>query len=159
AWAAALARALARLGWPGDGPAGSGTWQTVQASASLLEAFSRLDAVVGPLGLGEALARLRRAGAAQRLQPETPGPPVQVLGLLDTAGLEFDGVWVTGMHDGILPQPLRPCPLLPAALQREQRMPRACPDTELALARRTVARLAGAAAEVRFSYPEMREDE
>ena len=159
AWAAALTRALARLGWPGDGPADSATWQTVQAWSSLLEAFSRLDVVVGPLGLGDALARLRRSGAAQRFQPETPDLPVQVLGLLDTAGLEFDGIRVTGMHDGILPQPLRPCPLLPAALQREQRMPRACPDTELALARHTVARLAGAAAEVCFSYPEMREDE
>jgi ATP-dependent helicase/nuclease subunit B len=159
AWAAALTRALARLGWPGDAPMDSSTWQTVQAWAGLLEAFARLDAVVGTLGLGDALARLRRMGAGQRFQPETPELPVQVLGLLETAGQEFDALWVTGMHDGTLPLPLRPCPLLPAALQRERGLPRACPDTELALARLTVARLAGAAREVQFSYPEMREDE
>lgn len=159
AWAAALTRGLARLGWPGDAPLDSTTWQTVQAWASLLEAFSRLDAVTGALGIGDALGRLRRIGAGQRFQPETPDVPVQVLGLLEPAGLAFDGLWVTGMHDGALPLPLRPCPMLPAALQRELHMPRACPDTELAFARRMVARLADAAVEVRFSYPETREDE
>jgi ATP-dependent helicase/nuclease subunit B len=158
-WAAALTRGLRRLGWPGGGAVDSATWQVAEAWAGLLEAFSRLDAVIGPQSLGEALARLKRMGAQQRFQPETPELPIQVLGLLETAGLEFDGLWVTGMHDGVLPAPLRPCALLPAALQRERGMPRACPDTELALARRLVARLAGAAGEVRFSYPASREDE
>jgi ATP-dependent helicase/nuclease subunit B len=159
AWAAALTRGLRQLGWPGGETLDSATWQTAHAWAGLLESFSRLDAVVGALPVGEALARLRRLGAQQRFQPETPDLPVQVLGLLETAGLEFDGLWVTGMHDGVLPAPLRPCPLLPAALQRERGMPRACPDTELALARRVVARLAQAPPEVRFSYPQSREDE
>jgi len=158
-WAAAVTRGLARLGWPGDAPMDSPTWQTVQAWAGLLEAFSRLDAIVGAIPLGEALARLQRMAAGQRFQPETPEVPVQVMGLLESAGQAFDGLWVTGMNDGTLPLPLRPCPLLPAALQRERAMPRACPDAELALARRMVGRLATAAPEVCFSYPEMREDE
>lgn len=159
AWAGALTRGLRHLGWPGSAPLDSATWQTVHAWAGLLESFSRLDAVIGAIPLEDALARLRRIAAEQRFQPETPELPVQVLGLRETAGLEFDALWVTGMHDGALPAPLRPCALLPAALQRERQMPRACPDTELALARRIVARLAGAAPEVSFSYPQRREDE
>lgn len=159
AWAASFTRGLQRLGWPGDTGVDSATWQAAQAWASLLEAFARLDAVVGALSVSEALSRLRRMASQQRFQPETPDLPVQVLGLLETAGLEFDALWVTGMHDGVLPAPLRPCALLPAALQRERGMPRACPDIELALARRIVARLSGAAGEVRFSYPQNREDE
>ena len=159
AWSAAMTRALGRLGWPGDAPLDSEAWQTVEAWTELLAAFSRLDAVAGTLTFGDALARLRRMGSEQRFQPEMPEVPVQVLGLLETAGLDFDGLWVTGMHDGALPPPLRPCALLPATLQRELGMPRACPDTELALARRMVARLSHAAGEVRFSYPEARQDE
>ena len=159
AWSAALTRGLRRLGWPGDSPPDSPTWQALRAWAELLEAFSGLDAIVGPCTLAEAVARLRRIGAEQRFQPETPEVPVQVLGLLETAGLEFDGLWVTGLHDGALPAPLRPCALLPASLQRERGMPRACPVTELAVARRAVTRLAGAATEVRFSHPLTREDE
>lgn len=158
-WAAAMTRALARLGWPGDTPLDSEAWQTVQAWSELLEDFSRLDVVAGPLTFADALAKVRRMGVERRFQPETPEVPVQVLGLLETAGLEFDGLWVTGMHDGALPAPLRPCALLPAALQRELGMPRACPDTELALARRMVTRLSGAAREVRFSHPATRQDE
>lgn len=158
-WSAALARALARLGWPGDAPLDSAGWQAAQAWSELLEAFARVDGVSGMLTLGEALAGVRRMAAEQRFQPEMPDVPVQVIGLLETAGLEFDGLWVSGMHDGALPAPLRPCALLPPTLQRERGMPRACPDTELAHARRLVARLSGAAAEVRFSYPEKRQDE
>jgi ATP-dependent helicase/nuclease subunit B len=159
AWSAALTRGLRRLGWPGDSPPDSPTWQALQAWAELLEAFSGLDAIVGPCTLAEGVARLRRMGVERRFQPETPEVPVQVLGLLETAGLEFDGLWVTGLHDGALPAPLRPCALLPAAVQRERGMPRACPVTELAAARRAVTRLAGAATEVRFSHPLARDDE
>jgi ATP-dependent helicase/nuclease subunit B len=158
-WAAAITRGLRGLGWPGDEPMDSDTWQTVQAWAELLESLARLDVLGGPMSLGHCMAQLERMATMRRFQPETPEVPVQVLGLLETPGLAFDGLWVSGMHDGTLPASLRPCPLLPASLQRERGMPRACPDTELALARRIVERLATAAPEVRFSYPERREDE
>jgi ATP-dependent helicase/nuclease subunit B len=151
---AACTRGLTRLGWPGDDPwtarpgrpcrPGRSCWRRSRGSTPW-SARSRL---------ADALARLRRLAAEQRFQPETPEVPVQVLGLLETAGLEFDGLWVTGMHDGALPQPLRPCPLLPAALQRERQMPRACPDTELALARRARGAARRRRAGGRFSYPE-----
>jgi ATP-dependent helicase/nuclease subunit B len=159
AWAAALTRGLGHLGWPGETVLDSAGWQTVKAWTEALEGFSRLDAVVGPLGFEDALARLYRLCAGQRFQPETPELPVQALGLFETAGLEFDALWVTGMHDGVLPSPLRPSPWLPAAVQREHGLPRACPDTERVRARRLVERLAGAAEEVRFSYPMARGDE
>jgi probable DNA repair protein len=131
----------------------------VQAWAELLDTFSGLDAVTGEMSLEEAARRLRRIGAERRFQPETPPLPVQVLGLLETSGLEFDALWVSGMQDGVLPATLRPCALLPARMQRERGMPRACPDTELAIARRLVARVGSTAAEVFFSYPETRDDE
>jgi ATP-dependent helicase/nuclease subunit B len=159
AWAAAFARGLGHLGWPGEPSLDSPEWQAVQAWAESLEALSRLDAVIGAIEFNDALARLRRICAEQRFQPETPDLPVQALGLYEAAGLEFDALWVTGMHDGALPLPLRPCPFLPAALQRERGLPRACPDTELVRARRLLERLAGAAAEVHISYPMVREDE
>lgn len=158
-WAAALTRALKRLGWPGDTPADSPTWQAIQAWAELLDGFARIDPITGAVTLAEAVARLRRLAAERRFQPETPELPVQVLGVFETAGLEFDATWVSGLHDGVMPAGLRPCALLPPALQREHGMPRACPDTELAHARRTVERLSASAPEVVFSYPEARADE
>jgi ATP-dependent helicase/nuclease subunit B len=159
AWAGALTRGLQRLGWPGEDTLDSVTWQSAQAWAEALASFACLDVVTGVLSWPEALSRLRHICGARLFQPETADVPVQVLGLLEIAGLEFDGLWVVGMHDGVLPAPLRPCPMLPASLQRERAMPRACPATEYALAQRLVAQLSAAAPEVRFSYPLNREDE
>lgn len=158
-WAADFSTVLRRLGWPGDAALDSAEWQTLQAWSEALDALASLDAVAGGLTLAEALARLRRILAERRFQPESPEVPVQVLGMPETAGLEFDALWVTGLHDGVLPATLRPAALLPAALQRERGLPRACPEMERALAGRLVARLAAAAPTTRFSYPLLEGDE
>jgi probable DNA repair protein len=159
AWAADFSAALAQLGWPGETPADSAEWQAVQAWTEALDALARLDGVSPPCTLAEALLRLRRILAERRFQAESPDVPVQVLGVPETAGMRFDALWVSGLHDGVLPASMRPCPLLPAALQRERGMPRACPDTEQVFARQLVAQLNSAAAEVCFSYPSREGDE
>ena len=159
AWAADFSRALGRAGWPGEAPLDSAEWQAVQAWTEALDALAALDGIGGALSLGEALARLRRIVAERRFQPESAAVPIQVLGMPETAGLSFDALWVTGLHDGVLPAPLRPCPLLPAGLQRERGLPRACPDTEQAVARELMKRLSAAAPSVRFSFPRTEGDE
>lgn len=158
-WAADFARVLGQLGWPGETPPGSAEWQAVQAWAEALDALARLDSLGPSFTFTQALQRLRRILAERRFQPESPDVPVQVLGIPETAGMQFDAIWVTGLHDGVLPAPMRPCPLLPAALQRERGMPRACPDTERALASTLVEQLGAAAAEAWFSYPLSEGDE
>ncbi|NHA14469.1 PD-(D/E)XK nuclease family protein [Thioalkalivibrio sp. XN279] len=152
-WAAGFVRALGQLGWPGETPPGSTEWQAVQAWAEALDALASLDSLGPSFTYSEALQRLRRILAERRFQAESPDVPVQVLGIPETAGMQFDAIWVTGLHDGVLPASVRPSPLLPASLQRELGMPRACPDTEQVLARRLVEQLGAAAAEACFSYP------
>jgi probable DNA repair protein len=159
AWAADFSLALGRLGWPGDAALDSAEWQTVQAWTEALDGLAALDGIGAALSLGEALARLRRITSERRFQPESAEVPIQVLGIPETAGLSFDALWVTGLHDGVLPASLRPCALLPASLQRERGMPRACPDTEQAIARGLVDRLSAAAGTVLFSYPRTEGDE
>lgn len=158
-WAADFSKTLRALGWPGEETLDSAEWQTLRAWSETLDTLASLDAITGQLTLAQALARLRRILAERRFQPESPEVPVQVLGMPETAGLEFDALWVTGLHDGVLPATLRPAALLPAALQRERGMPRACPDTERALAGNLAARLAAAAPVARFSYPLLEADE
>lgn len=159
AWAETFARALQAAGWPGEQALDSAGFQASGAWAELLASYARLDPVSGALAPREALALVRRLAAATLFQPETGEVPVQVLGLLETPGQRFDALWVTGLHDGVLPAPLRPSPLLPASLQRELGMPGACARTELSVARVVMARLAAAAPEVVFSWPRMRDDE
>jgi probable DNA repair protein len=158
-WAEAFARALRAAGWPGEASLDSAEYQATAAWAETLDALAGLDAVVGPMPLAEALGRVRRMVSERLFQPESGDAPVQVMGLLETPGQTFDALWVTGLHDGVLPTPLRPCPLIPVSMQRERGMPRSLPEAELELARAWVRRLGTSAPEVVMSWPARQEEE
>lgn len=154
AWAAAFARLLQASGWPGEGTAGSVEYQVAEAWREFLGQFASLGLTLGPVDYGEALSRLRRLAAETTFQPEDPGAPIQVMGVLEAGGLEFDQLWILGLHDGAFPAPPRPNPFLPLELQRRHGVPHSTPGSELAAARRLLERLTSSASELVLSYPE-----
>ena len=83
-------------------------------------------------------------------KPETPEAPIQVLGALESAGLEFDALWASGLTDEAWPLVARPNPFIPPALQRKAGIPEASAEASLARAQRITAGWLGAAAEVVF---------
>ena len=159
AWARDFAEVLTRAGWPGERRLDSAEYQTVEALRDLMGVLVHLDATLGPVGLGEALARLKRLAAEKIFQPAGGDAPVQVLGLLETAGLAFDHLWIMGMSDDAWPASPRPAAFLPPRLQRELGLPHASAAIELAFARRVTARLLASAPEVVVSSPRSRADE
>ena len=78
--------------------------------------------------------------------------PVQVLGILESDGLEFDHLWVSGLTDEAWPLAARPNPFLPVALQKKAGIPEASADSALALDRRITEGWLHAAGEVVFSH-------
>lgn len=158
-WAEAFSRLLHAMGWPGERALTSAEFQTFEAWRELTTELSALDAIAGRIDGPEALATLRRLGVERIFQPETPAVPIQVLGVLETAGLSFDRLWVMGLHDGVWPASPRPNPLLPIALARGHGLPHASAERELAFARRLTERLFACAPEVIASYPMRRGDE
>ena len=152
-WADIFRQALQAAGWPGERPLSSREFQARQAFAEMLAGMARLDALLGPLSAGQAVRRLREMCAQRLFQPETRGQPaVQVLGVLESAGLRFDAVWVLGMNDEQWPPAPRPNPLLPQELQRAARVARASAEVELDFARQVHERLLHSAPEVHFSF-------
>jgi exodeoxyribonuclease-5 len=118
----------------------------------MLAAFARLDPLLGNLSQSEAVRRLGQLCRQRIFQPETQGQPaLQVLGTLESAGLEFDALWVMGMNDDQWPPPPRPNPLLPVEIQRAAGSAHASAEVELDFARRVHARLLRSAPEVVFS--------
>src|SRR5471032_875016 len=105
------------------------------------------------MSCAQALARLRRLCADTLFQPESHDAPVQVLGILESAGLEFDHLWVSGLTDDAWPLPARPNPFIPVALQKKAGIPEAAADTALALDRRITGDWLHAAREVVVSHP------
>jgi probable DNA repair protein len=81
-----------------------------------------------------------------------------VLGTLEAAGMRFDCLWVSGLTDEAWPQPVRPSPFLPIALQKKAGIPQASAEASLELDRRRTEEWMAAAAEVVFSWPEKEAD-
>jgi probable DNA repair protein len=159
AWARDFADTLTRSGWPGERALDSDEYQAVTALRDLIGSLVHLDPALGRVPLGEALTRLKRLAAEQLFQPAAADAPVQVLGLLETAGLGFDHLWVMGMSDAAWPASPRPAPFIPARLQREYGLPHASASIELEFARRVTGRLLASAAEVVVSSPSSEADE
>lgn len=147
-WARDFADALGRSGWPGERRLDSAEYQTVTALRDLIGSLVHLDGVLGAVGLGEALSRLKRLAAEEIFQPAGTDAPVQVLGLLETAGLAFDHLWVMGLTDDVWPAGPRPAAYLPPRLQREFSLPHSGAALELAFARRITRRLLASAPEM-----------
>lgn len=152
-WAGVFRQCLKAAGWPGDRELSSHEFQARLAFAEVLDGFGRFDGLLGSLAFTEAVHRLSQLCRQRIFQPETRGrPAIQVLGVLESAGLEFDALWVMGMNDDLWPPPPRPNPLLPAEVLRAAGAAHASAEVELDFARRVHARLLLAAPTVTFSW-------
>jgi ATP-dependent helicase/nuclease subunit B len=153
-WAKAISAALGLLGFPDKGRSLDSTeYQTLKKWHEVVVDFAALDAVAGRIGYADACRRLTRMAADTLFQPEAADVPVQVLGVLESAGLEFDHLWVMGLTDEAWPIPVRPNPFIPIKLQREAGVPQADSAGSIELDRRITAGWLAAAAEVVFSCP------
>jgi len=146
---------IARLeifGWPGK-LLGDAEGLVFRRWRDAMDAFATLEQVEATMDGVHALARLRTICASLRVQPSSEGLGVQVMNLLDGAGLHFDVIFVIGMTATAFPPPPRPNPLLPVAWQRLQPgMPRASVEGERELAALVWSRVLASAPEVFVSY-------
>lgn len=149
---------LAAWGWSQGRALSSTEYQTVNAWWKLLAEFAALDAYSGQSSWRGALAQLRRLAGARLFQPQSPVAPVQILGLLEAAGMQFDKLWIMGLHDDVWPASPRPQPLIPMPIQRRYQLPHATAERELAFARRVTGRLLTSAADITISWPQREGD-
>ncbi len=152
AWATHFAACLAAAGFPGERGLDSTEHQALLKWHETLARLGALGAVAGTLTAQAARRHLRQACADTIFQAESGEAPVQVLGMLESVGLDFDALWVTGLTDDAWPQSPRPSPFLPVGLQKKAGIPQASAEASLELDRRITESWAGAAAEVVFSH-------
>jgi probable DNA repair protein len=152
-WIESFISLLNTFAWPGERPIQGAEFQTMEAWKGLLDQFSSLDLVSGGLTYNGALSLLQRLAREQTYQVESEEVPVQVMGLLEAAGMQFDQLWVMGLHEETWPSPARANPFIPIKLQRQVNMQHASAERELEYARRITSRLAASANKVIFSSP------
>jgi ATP-dependent helicase/nuclease subunit B len=157
-WADAWRTWLSGSGWPGSLKQDSVEHQAREAWEALLADFVRLGAVAPRLSRADALRTLRALAQERVFQPEGTDARIQVLGVLEGSGLDFDALWVAGLSANRWPPAPAPNPLLPLHWQRARSVPRATAEGELAYARALTSRFAMAAPTVVFSNATLADD-
>jgi len=157
-WARHFSALLEAAGFPGERVLDSNEFQTRAKWHETLAELAKLERVARELSIQEAFFLLKNLCADTLFQPESPDAPIQVLGILESAGLRFDCLWVSGLTDEAWPLDARPNPFLALALQKQAGVPHASAETALALDRRITEDWQAAAHEVVFSYPQKHAD-
>lgn len=159
AWAGLFSTLLDRFGWPGARTLNSIEYQQRQHWGHLLEQFSALDNLGIEVGYSTALKHLQQLAKEMVFHPQTGDAPLQILGLLEGAGLRFDQLWIVDMHSRSFPAAVAINPLLPAEFQRAQGMPHSLPERELQIAEDLLADYKINCQRLILSYPEARGEE
>ncbi len=141
-WSRHFTRVLSAWGFPGERSLGSIDFQVLAKFRDALDMLAALENVQPRMRADEALAQLRRIVGDTVFQPESADgnqAPIQVLGILESAGQSFDpfdAMWVTGLSDDAWPLAARPNPFIPTALQRRAGVTEASAAASLALDKR-----------------------
>ena len=154
-WSRHFGRVLLAWGFPGDETLDSTDYQVLEKFRDALATLAMLEAVQPRMRADEALNNLRRIVADTVFQPEAQEgaqAPIQVLGILESAGQSFDAMWVTGLSEEAWPLAARPNPFIPAALQRTAGVTEASAAASLALDQRITDGWRRCAPDVVFSH-------
>ena len=157
-WGKAISGLLDLVGFPGERAFDSAEYQTLKKFHEAIAGFAALDHVAGRMRFADACARLERIAADTMFQPEAPEVPIQVLGVIEAAGMEFDHLWVMGLSDEVWPISAHPNPFIPIALQRAVGVTESSAGSSLELDRRRTQGWLKAAGEVVLSHPLREED-
>jgi ATP-dependent helicase/nuclease subunit B len=157
-WTERFTQLLRLSGWPRGRVFDSNEQQCFNKLQQLLAELSALDELLGKISFTTAIATLRDACNAESFAPEGVDQAVTIIDADSIAGMQFDALWVMGLHAGEWPPAPEPDPFLPIELQREYALPDASAELCLHLARHKLQRLVNAAKQVVLSWPEHDDD-
>jgi len=155
-WVERVAMLLERVGWPGEQPLDSASYQVFAAwNDKILGGLSRLGLVRDTFSRQQAVATLARLARELLFQPKAQDNRLQIVGLLETAGLSFDALWLSGATEKVFPGQVSFNPFLPVAVQKQMHMPHSSCVHETNYARLMLDRLCQSAPQVVVSYATM----
>ncbi len=153
-----ISEVLKAIGFPGERGLDSAEYQTAKKWQELVAGFSALDCVLIHTGYVEAVRRLNRMATEILFQPETPEVPIQILGVLEAAGMTFDHLWVMGLSDESWPLRPRPNPFLSIELQQIAKLPFGSTLESFVYSRKITEGWLASADEVILSHPRHSDD-
>lgn len=135
--------------------------QTLARFQKLLQEFTQLGLCLqqsGVLDRRQCLTALQSFVARTTFQPATEAVRINILGMLEAGGINFDYLWVMGMDHENWPQSAKPNPFIPLAIQRQHQLAHSSAERELQFCTNLTQRFSQSAHKVIFSYQKQRED-
>jgi len=154
-WAENFGKAVRDLGWPGKS-IDSEEFQTVEAWNTCLDDFQMLDDGE-EFGDRRALKLLTRLCQSRVFQLETAATPIQIMGRLESHGLTFDTLWVTGLDSDQWPPIAVPTSFIPIQAQQAAGVPDSAPALRLELAEKEMALWMRSTEELMLCHAKMRD--
>lgn len=154
-WARRISKFLKKVEWPLDGKTLSSLqYQALNSWNECFDSLSSLDRVLQKVNRHQAVSHLTHIVTETQFQPRTHEEPIQIVGLLESAGMVFDHLWIMGCHAETLPPYPDPNPFLPfLSHQKPFNLPHSTAERELIFTEQTLFRLAHACKKMTFSYP------
>lgn len=141
-WTCFFQQILDAWGWPGARGLSSAEHQCVKRFFELLDQLATIGTAFGDITYQHALQKLEYLLQHERFQHETTQPArVHIMGTLETAGLPFDYIWLTGVNDQTFPATPKPNPFIPLSIQKERMLPHASSKRETDFAVSLLAQL------------------
>ncbi len=133
AWIDDFRALLSGAGWTAQS-AGSNQYQAWKEIDDRLDGLKRW-ADERALGSRDALRQVDQFLMSITFAPERPAAPLQIMGYLESTGLDFTHLWVTGLDDESWPRLPTPNPFVPIRLLKQHQIPRTTPGQEADFAR------------------------
>ena len=157
-WSERFDATLTALQWPGSRALDSHEEQTRKRFVELLDDFGQLATVAGNISRRDAVHWLRELAARTAFRPASGDALVTVTPQLIDPIVQYDGIWVAGLHADAWPAPAQPDPFLPVSAQIEAGIPAATSAGRAAEAHALLATWQGATPELMLSTPLRAED-
>lgn len=98
-WIELFQERLNGIGFPGDYVLNSEDYQCFNRFTMIFDEFRQLSLISSHLTKKEAFEALKQLIDNTIFQPQKSNSPIQILGLLEASGCEFDSLWVMGLTD------------------------------------------------------------
>lgn len=157
-WIRLFQKRLNTLGFPGDYNLNSENYQCLNRFITVFDELRQFALFNSSFTKLEVLELVQHLIKNTIFQAQKTSAPIQICGLLEASGCEFDSLWVMGLTDQCLPQKVHLSAFIPPQLQRELCMPHSLPARELQFARQILQRLQRSADSVVLSYAQLQAD-
>lgn len=154
-WAQFVRHFLTVLEFPGPNALSSENYQVCHAFERVLKHLAALDEVINHANLEQIVSVLNQLLTQTQFQPKRDAKSrLDVVGLYEVEGGQWDAAWVLGLHDDALPSLAKPNPFIPVSSQRRAQVLHATPESEMFWSRQIFASILHSVPELILSWPQ-----